>query len=64
MLVDIGMRMLSPRELSNCQGFRRDYVLLGTQGEQIARVGNSVPPQLAAAVIGANMPRLYAEAAE
>jgi DNA (cytosine-5)-methyltransferase 1 len=63
-IVDIGMRMLSPRELANCQGFPASYVLTGTQRDQIARVGNSVPPALAAAVIGANMPSVYAGAAE
>jgi DNA (cytosine-5)-methyltransferase 1 len=53
-LVDIGLRMLSPRELARAQGFGDSFQLVGTQSEQIARIGNSVPPDLAAAVIRAN----------
>lgn len=60
-IVDIGLRMLSPRELARCQGFTDDYVLTGTQEQQVARIGNSVPPPLAAAIVRANVaprPRL------
>lgn len=53
-IVDIGMRMFSPRELALCQGFPEDYVLLGTATQQIHRIGNSVPPQLVDAVLSAN----------
>lgn len=53
---DIGLRMLTPRELARAQGFREDYILTGTKAEQIARIGNSVPPQLAEAVVRANYP--------
>ena len=63
-IVDIGLRMLSPRELARCQGFPDSYVLTGTQAQQVARVGNSVPPQLAEAVVRANVRREIAEAAE
>jgi DNA (cytosine-5)-methyltransferase 1 len=62
-LVDIGLRMLSPRELARCQGFGDEFRLMGTQTEQTARIGNSVPPPLAAAVVRANVPRTVAEAA-
>lgn len=54
-LVDIGMRMLTPRELATAQGFPADYVLTGTKTSQIARIGNSVCPQVAAAIVGANV---------
>jgi DNA (cytosine-5)-methyltransferase 1 len=54
-IVDIGMRMLQPRELATAQGFGPDYVLTGTKGEQIARIGNSVCPPLAAAVVAAQL---------
>ena len=63
-IVDIGLRMLQPRELARCQGFGVDYVLTGTQAEQVARVGNSVCPQLAEAVVRSNFPVRRAEAAE
>jgi len=52
-LVDIGMRMLQPRELATAQSFHADYILTGTKSEQIARIGNSVPPVLVEAVVRA-----------
>lgn len=51
----IGMRMLAPRELARAQGFPDSYVLNGTTEQQIARVGNSVVPQVAAAIVRANL---------
>lgn len=54
-IVDIGMRMLEPRELANAQGFDPGYVLTGNKSQQIARIGNSVCPPVAAAVVGANL---------
>lgn len=53
-IADIGLRMLSPRELARCQGFDRDYVLTGTKTSQVARIGNSVCPQVAEAIVRAN----------
>lgn len=53
-IVDIGMRMLVPRELARCQGFPDSYVLTGTKTSQVARIGNSVCPDVAAAIIEAN----------
>lgn len=55
-LADIGLRMLTPRELARCQGFPDGYKLFGTQAQQVARIGNSVPPPLAEAVVRANRP--------
>lgn len=53
-VVDIGLRMLEPRELARGQGFRESYILTGTKTSQVARIGNSVPPPLAQAVVSAN----------
>lgn len=55
-IADIGMRMLKPRELARCTGFGDDYELTGTQAEQVARVGNAVPPDLVEAHVRANAP--------
>jgi len=58
-LVDIEMRMLTPKELYAAQGFPKDYnfTLNGemTKTEQIKKCGNSVCPQLATALVKANM---------
>lgn len=61
-IVDIGMRMLSPRELFRAQGFPADYKIdIGlngkpaTKGEQVARCGNSVSPHPAEALVRANL---------
>lgn len=53
-IVDIGMRMLTPRELARAQGFPDSYLLTGTKTNQVMRIGNSVCPPVAAAVVGAN----------
>lgn len=58
-IVDIGMRMLQPRELATAQGFRPDYILTGTKSNQVSRIGNSVSPPPAEALIRSNLgPRL------
>lgn len=61
-IVDIGLRMLTPRELFNAQGFPADYIIdVGADGKamtkknQVAKVGNSVVPMLAEALVRANM---------
>lgn len=60
-IADIGLRMLSPRELYNAMGFPNDYRIdtdyLGNpypKTEQVARCGNAVCPPMAAAVVRAN----------
>ncbi|RWD71633.1 DNA cytosine methyltransferase [Mesorhizobium sp.] len=72
-IVDIGMRMLTPRELFCAQGFPPDYIIeVDYQGkpiaksDQIACCGNSVAPPIAAALVAANCGHLarYREAAE
>jgi DNA (cytosine-5)-methyltransferase 1 len=50
-IVDIGMRMLTPRELARAQGFPDSYVLTGTKTSQVARIGNSVCPPMARAIV-------------
>lgn len=60
-IVDIGMRMLTPRELARAQGFPDTYILRGTKTSQVARIGNSVCPPIAAAVVEANYCRQPAE---
>lgn len=54
-IVDIGMRMLTPRELARAQGFPDDYVLTGTKTNQVAKIGNSVPPEVVEALVQANL---------
>lgn len=53
-VVDIGMRMLTPRELARAQGFPDSYQLTGTKSQQVARIGNSVCPTMAKALVSAN----------
>lgn len=68
-IVDIGMRMLEPKELFIAQGFESDYIIDNYNGksnkkQQVARVGNSVPPQFAEALTRANLPELCTQIAE
>ncbi|MFP3564744.1 DNA cytosine methyltransferase [Paraburkholderia sp. SIMBA_030] len=60
-IVDIGMRMLTPRELARAQGFPDTYVLDPpingkplSKSAQVRMIGNSVCPDVAAALINAN----------
>lgn len=66
-LADIAMRMLQPRELYRAQGFPDSYVIergadgrIFTKTEMVRMVGNSVSPQVAAAIVAANCPELVA----
>jgi DNA (cytosine-5)-methyltransferase 1 len=54
-IVDIGMRMLQPRELALAQGFPPSYILTGTKENQTARIGNSVCPPVASAIVRAQL---------
>lgn len=65
MITDIGMRMLSPRELYNAQGFPSDYLITPvhrgkplSKSAQVRMAGNSVCPPLAAALVAANLSEL------
>jgi Site-specific DNA methylase len=64
-IVDIGMRMLQPRELYRAQGFPDWYIIdrdyrgvKYAKDKQVARCGNAVPPQFAEALVRANLPEL------
>jgi len=64
-ITDIGLRMLTPRELFNAQGFPVDYIIdVGGTGRslsktvQVAMCGNSVPPVFSEAIVRANLPEL------
>lgn len=52
---DIGLRMLTPRELARAQGFPDSYILTGTKTSQVARIGNSVCPVMAEVLVRANL---------
>lgn len=74
-IIDIGMRMLTPRELFTAQGFPSDYVIEGVWNEkggdwiwqpfpktvQVSCCGNSVSPHPARALIQANCGHLAEE---
>lgn len=63
-IADIGLRMLQPRELARAQGFHESYVLTGTKSSQVARIGNSVCPPVAAALVRANVQAMSLEEVE
>ena len=67
-IVDIGLRMLAPRELYLAQGFPADYRIdCGADGRpltktaQVRMCGNSVCPPLARALVAANYSELRAQ---
>lgn len=62
-LADIRLRMLRPRELGRAQGFPSNYILTGTQAQQIGRIGNAVCPDVEEALVRANLPAQHAERA-
>lgn len=64
-IVDIGLRMLEPKELYGCQGFPDDYIIdhdytgkKYPRSEQVRRCGNAVCPPIPAALVKANLPEL------
>lgn len=75
-IVDIGLRMLTPRELASAQGFPDDYILdrgwfvdakspagewrPTTKTDQVRLIGNSVCQHVAAAIARANLADLVA----
>jgi DNA (cytosine-5)-methyltransferase 1 len=61
-ITDIGMRMLTPRELFRAQGFPDSYIIdrdadgnAITKTQQVAKCGNSVSPPMARALVAANV---------
>ena len=68
---DIGLRMLTPRELYSANGFPEDYIIdrdyKGNEykkDKQVARCGNAVPPAFAEELVRANLPELCGKKAE
>lgn len=64
-IVDIGLRMLIPRELFDANGFPHDYVIdvdadgnAYKKSDQVARCGNAVCPPISAALVRANLPEM------
>lgn len=64
-IVDIGLRMLEPKELYGCQGFPEDYIIehdsegkTYSRSEQVKRCGNAVCPPIPAALVRVNLPEL------
>lgn len=61
-IVDIGLRMLEPKELYGCQGFPEDYIIdrdcegkVYPRAEQVRRCGNAVCPPIPTALVRANL---------
>lgn len=68
-IVDIGLRMLTPRELFDAQGFPSDYIIdvdadgkIYPKSEQVARCGNAVCPPIPTALVRANLPEMCVSA--
>ena len=64
-IVDIGLRMLEPKELYGCQGFPDDYIIdhdfeghKYPRSEQVRRCGNAVCPPIPAALVRSNLPEM------
>ncbi|WP_425056670.1 DNA cytosine methyltransferase [Pseudomonas abyssi] len=60
-IIDIGLRMLQPRELYGCQGMPSNYIIdrghdgrTFSKSDQVKMVGNSVSPYPMAALVKAN----------
>ncbi|MGE4282298.1 MAG: DNA cytosine methyltransferase [Clostridia bacterium] len=64
-ICDIGLRMLTPRELFRGNDFPDDYIIdvdyygnFYPRSEQVARCGNAVPPSLPRVLIRGNVPEM------
>jgi DNA (cytosine-5)-methyltransferase 1 len=64
-IMDIGLRMLEPKELYGCQGFPEDYIIdrdcdgkAYPRAEQVRRCGNAVCPPIPTALVRANLKEL------
>ena len=67
-MADIGLRMLTPRELYRANGFPEEYIIdrdytgkAYGKTKQVARCGNAVPPPFAEALVQANLPEWCGE---
>lgn len=63
-IADIGLRMLTPRELARAQGFPESYILTGSKNSQVSKIGNSVPPPFTEALTKANVKLREVDATE
>lgn len=70
-IVDIGMRMLEPRELFDAQGFPEDYIIEHdadgrpmSKKAQVMKCGNAVCPPIPAALVRVNLPEMCGEKIE
>lgn len=54
-IADIGLRMLTPRELARAQGFPEDYILPAVKSRAVKFIGNSVAPPVVEALVRANL---------
>ena len=50
--IELGFRMLQPKELAAATGFPADYKFTGTKVEVVKQIGNAVPPNFAKALFG------------
>lgn len=50
--IELGFRMLQPKELAAATGFPADYKFTGTKVEVVKQIGNAVPPDFAKAMFG------------
>lgn len=50
--LELGFRMLQPKELAAATGFPSDYKFTGTKVEVVKQIGNAVPPNFAKALFG------------
>jgi len=48
--IELGFRMLQPKELAAATGFPKDYKFTGTKVEVVKQIGNAVPPNFAKAI--------------
>lgn len=70
-ITDIGLRMLTPRELFDAQGFPHKYIIDRDadgneypRSEQVKKCGNSVCPPIPTALVRANLPELCGDESE
>ena len=70
-ITDIGLRMLTPRELFDAQGFPHSYIIDRDadgkeypRSEQVKRCGNAVCPPIPTALVRANLPEICEEVRE
>lgn len=48
--IELGFRILQPKELAAATGFPKDYIFTGTKVDVVKQIGNAVPPNFAKAI--------------